>query len=311
MRLAALSLAVFSTLAVAQGAPDQRANDWLERFQQAPTEHDYKGIFVYERQGVFSTHQVWHQISEKGVSERYLQLNGPAYEVVYQNAQVVCSSADQEATATPERLSASIKLENKQLARFYAPSILGYSRVAGRNTIVLLLMPRDQHRYAYELYLDEQTSIPLMSLMLTSEGQLLERFQYASFELADIDLTHIKGSESCIVSPVNEATPVSLDWVPAWLPTGFLLHSAMQEFNQQKQPSFTSYSYTDGLASFSVFVEPLHGEVAEDILLQVGPTAIAARKVCAGKRDVMATVVGEIPIGTAERIAISVCSEEK
>lgn len=311
MRLAALSLAFFSTLAVAQGVPDQRANDWLERFQQAPTQHNYKGIFVYERQGVFSTHQVWHQIAAKGITERYLQLNGPAYEVVYKNAQAICSSTEQEATATPERLSVATKLENKQLNRFYAPSVLGYSRVAGRNTVVLLLMPRDQHRYAYELYLDEQTSIPLMSLMLTSEGQLLERFQYASFELADIDYGQVQGSDNCISSPVNLATPVSLDWTPAWLPTGFLLHSANQEFTPQQLPSFTSYSYTDGLASFSVFVEPLNGEIAEDILLQVGPTAIAARKVCAGKRDVMATVVGEIPIGTAERIAISVCSDEK
>lgn len=311
MRLAALGLAFFSTLAVAQDASDQKADYWLEQFQQAQALHSYEGIFVYERQGVFSTHQVWHQVAPSGITERYLQLNGPAYEAVYHNSNPVCSSADPEGATNPERMWPVSKVESKQLSRFYWPRLLGSSRVANREAVVLLLMPRDQYRYVYEFYLDQQTGVPLMSLMLTADGQLLERFQYAQFSDDAISTNKVQGSANCVLMPSEKAKPVSLDWVPAWLPPGFLLSSASQEYTDSQQMRLTSYAYTDGLASFSLFVEPLNGENADDILLQVGPTAIAARKVCVGRRDVMATVVGEIPIGTAERIAMSVCADDK
>jgi sigma-E factor negative regulatory protein RseB len=63
--------------------------------------------------------------------------------------------------------------------------------------------------------------------------------------------------------------------------------------------------YDDGLARFSVFLEPLNGAKATDARTQLGPTAAVSRRLTTPKGDVMVTVVGEIPIGTAERIALS------
>ncbi|MFP5337687.1 MAG: MucB/RseB C-terminal domain-containing protein, partial [Gammaproteobacteria bacterium] len=64
-------------------------------------------------------------------------------------------------------------------------------------------------------------------------------------------------------------------------------------------------SYGDGLAKFSVFLEPLRGALVEDARSQMGPTVAVSKRISTADGDVMVTVVGEVPLGTAERVALS------
>ena len=63
--------------------------------------------------------------------------------------------------------------------------------------------------------------------------------------------------------------------------------------------------YDDGLTRFSVFLEPLNGATVTDTRTQLGPTVAVSRRLTTAQGDMMVTVVGEIPVGTAERIALS------
>jgi len=54
-----------------------------------------------------------------------------------------------------------------------------------------------------------------------------------------------------------------------------------------------------------VFLEPLHNAVVEDARSQMGPTVAVSKRATTAAGDVMVTVVGEIPLGTAERVALS------
>ena len=63
-------------------------------------------------------------------------------------------------------------------------------------------------------------------------------------------------------------------------------------------------SYGDGLAKFSVFLEPLRGAWSK-MRSQMGPTVAVSKRISTEDGDVMVTVVGEIPLGTAERVALS------
>jgi sigma-E factor negative regulatory protein RseB len=63
--------------------------------------------------------------------------------------------------------------------------------------------------------------------------------------------------------------------------------------------------YDDGLARFSVFLEPVKDDSGADVRTQLGPTVAVSRRLNTPKGKVMVTVVGEIPLGTAERIALS------
>ena len=73
----------------------------------------------------------------------------------------------------------------------------------------------------------------------------------------------------------------------------------------QTKSEVTNLLYDDGLTRFSVFLEPLLGASVPDSRLQLGPTVAVSRHLTSPDGDMMATVVGEIPMGTAERIALS------
>ena len=70
----------------------------------------------------------------------------------------------------------------------------------------------------------------------------------------------------------------------------------------------TWLAYGDGIARVSVFIEPLGGAVVEDARSQMGPTVAVSKRISTAGGDVMVTVIGEIPLGTAERIALSMRS---
>ena len=78
--------------------------------------------------------------------------------------------------------------------------------------------------------------------------------------------------------------------------------------DSQTQVVVTSLMYEDGLARFSLFLEPVSGEAATESRVQLGPTVAVSRRMTTTEGEVVATVVGEIPLGTAERIALSVRS---
>jgi sigma-E factor negative regulatory protein RseB len=94
-------------------------------------------------------------------------------------------------------------------------------------------------------------------------------------------------------------------WRSDWLPPGFTLSRVVERRSPASDEQVACLVYDDGLARFSVFLEPLRGVMVEDARSQLGPTAAVSRRLVTDDGDVMVTVVGEIPLGTAERIALS------
>lgn len=289
------------------------AQDWLQRLAEAERSQSYQGTFVYERNGSFSTHSVWHRVEEGGaVRERLLQLDGPAQEVVRVDGRAQCVSgtlADQvvDSQAWPAR-----ELDAKQLVEWYDLRVIGDSRVAGRAAVVLALVPRDQHRYGVELHLDRETGLPLKSLLLNDKGQLLERFQFTQLDISAVPANEmLQPSSAC--QPVRAAeakASVAENWRSDWLPPGFNLSTVTERRSPASEASVACLVYDDGLARFSVFLEPLHGASVEDARSQLGPTVAVSRRLSTNDGDVMVTVVGEIPLGTAERVALSMRTAE-
>lgn len=289
------------------------AQDWLQRLADAEQRQSFQGIFVYERNGSFSTHEIWHQVQHGGeVRERLLQLDGPAQEVVRVNGRAQCVGGSLSTQLVDSQAWPARALDAKQLAEWYDLRLVGESRVAGRPAMVLTLTPRDQHRYGFELHLDRDTGLPLKSLLLGDKGQLLERFQFAQLDTstspADADL---QPSSSCKAVHSSEAqADKPAHWRSDWLPPGFSLTSAQERRSPVSSDPVSSLLYSDGLARFSVFLEPLHGAVVEDARSQLGPTVMVSKRMSTADGDVMVTVVGEIPLGTAERVALSMRAAE-
>ena len=309
MRVFPLSgLLLGSLLALPVLADDGRV--LLQRLAEAERTQNFHGTFVYERNGSFSTHSIWQRVDESGVlHERLMQLDGSAQEVLRVNGQVQCASgalADQlnDSQSWPVRLP-----DPAQLSEWYELRVLGDARVAGRATTVLGLVPRDQHRYGVELHLDRQTGLTLKSLLVNDKGQLLERFQFTHLQTAVPAASALEPGTGCRpvrLSPVpQEISPV---WRSDWLPPGFSLTSVTQRRSPASDEPVACQVYGDGLARFSVFMEPLRGATVDDVRTQLGPTVAVSRRLKTDDGDVMVTVVGEIPLGTAERVALSMRS---
>ena len=287
------------------------AQDWLNRLSQAEQQQSFQGTFVYERNGSFSTHNIWHRVQDGKVRERLLQLDGSAQEVVRIDGHTQCVSGSLVAGLgnTPE--STSRALDPQKLKNWYDLAVIGKSRVAGRQTVIVALTPKDQHRYGFELHLDRETGLPLKSLLLNDKGQLLERFQFTRMNLAAPADADLQASADCkaVTQDPGKAVAVKTAWHSDWLPPGFELTSSAARKDPDSQVQVSSLMYDDGLARFSVFLEPLNGANATDTRTQLGPTAAVSRRLTTPQGEMMVTVVGEIPIGTAERIALSMRSD--
>ena len=287
------------------------ASDWLNRLAEADRQNSFQGTFVYERNGSFSTHEIWHRVESDGaVRERLLQLDGARQEVVRVDGRTQCISgglADQLADA---QLWPVRKFDPSQLASWYDLRLVGESRVAGRPAVVLAVTPRDQHRYGFELHLDRDTGLPLKSLLLNEKGQLLERFQFTQLNTgaAPAEDQLQAGAECQVVGPAKadgEDRGLALGMAAARFHPDPQFHAS-----QSGHPDpVACLTYGDGLARFSVFIEPLHGAMVGDARSQLGPTVVVSKRLQTDDGGQMVTVVGEVPLGTAERVALSIRPE--
>ena len=290
------------------------AQNWLTRLGQAEQQQSFHGTFVYERNGSFSTHNIWHRVQDGKVHERLLQLDGSAQEVVRIDGQTQCVSGTLIAGLGDAPNSTARVLDPQELKNWYDLAVIGKSRVAGRSAVIISLTPRDQHRYGFELHLDKETGLPLKSLLLNDKGQLLERFQFTQLNTADMPADKdVQPGDDCkavaVVSDKASAAKVAQAWHSDWLPPGFELTSSTTRKDPETKAQVNSLMYGDGLARFSVFLEPLNGATVIDTRVQLGPTVAVSRRLSTSEGEMMVTVVGEIPAGTAERIALSMRSD--
>jgi sigma-E factor negative regulatory protein RseB len=290
------------------------AQNWLTRLGQAEQQQSFHGTFVYERNGSFSTHNIWHRVQDGKVHERLLQLDGSAQEVVRIDGQTQCVSGTLIAGLGDTPNSTARALDPQKLKNWYDLAVIGKSRVAGRSAVIISLTPRDQHRYGFELHLDKETGLPLKSLLLNDKGQLLERFQFTQLDTADMPADKdVQPGDDCkavaVVSDKASAAKVAQAWHSDWLPPGFELTSSTTRKDPETKAQVNSLMYGDGLARFSVFLEPLNGATVIDTRVQLGPTVAVSRRLSTSEGEMMVTVVGEIPAGTAERIALSMRSD--
>jgi len=193
---------------------------------------------------------------------------------------------------------------------------------AGRATHRIIAQPRDTYRHAHVLEIDQETAQLLKQTTLTGDGRPLEQFRYAgpvtgagagvdaeadsrvtaasggkSKAARRVAAPHADGGGSMI--PGSSSSFVVRRWQVDWLPAGFVP-------TQNDAPGFRQ-TYTDGMSSFSVFLEPV------DTLMQPGEGAVREGSTLAYTRGVrladsavLITVVGEVPVNTARIVADSI-----
>lgn len=304
-------------LSVASAATDD-PRDWLARTDQALATRNYVGVFVHEHAGETETLRVIHRVGSDGVSERLLSMDGSGREFISRGSQLTCYLPDQRTVLVEKSSEAALLLGG--LPRIDATSAGQYNvkeidrtRVSGRKARVIEVMPMDELRYGYRLWIDEATAMPLKTQLRNSHGAVLEQIVFTSMSLpahiADgelqpaIDARNYRWVQH--VADTLDAPGLPVSWQANALPPGFRMTVSARQVLPGGPVEHLVFS--DGLASVSVFVEIGRDAVSnqtKDDAATLGSSS-AYSTVVQGYR---VTAVGEVPPDTVRAIAQSIRS---
>ena len=241
-------------------AGDARAMDWLDRMSRSLREVSYSGVFTYESDGRMQTLRISHTIANGMESEQLTRLTGDRGVVMRTEHPLDCIHPGSRLVRIGESFADGDG--DCGLAEHYQLRLGARDRVAGRYAQILHVMPRDMYRYGYQMALDSETGLLLKSQTLAQDGKILERFQFADLDLGDTDAA---GTEVEVLHHAGHPThhhhaqaPASAArgalWQVGWIPAGFTLTHGEGHSDRDK-------TFTDGLAVFSVFLEPMTGDL--------------------------------------------------
>ena len=288
-----------------------RMSELLARMSAAVRELDYRGLFTYEHGGALDTLKIIHSVRDGVEYERLEHLIGPRREFVRSGQQVSCLPPGDQLLRG--RLT-SLSQNAGGLSNNYQFYLRGNQRIAGRDAQILQIVPRDEYRYGYTLGIDVQSGMPLMFL-LVGEGdkaaRVLERFQFVELTLGDVDDAELQPVDdnyriarhqlAAGCQQLQQAEPGK--WRPNWLPRGFMFSG-----QRRTEPNGDMLMYTDGLTTFSVFIDPVVDSYTVEGHARRGATVAYMQQVERRSLPYSITVVGEIPPVTARRVAESIAS---
>jgi sigma-E factor negative regulatory protein RseB len=312
-------LAVTAAAASATGAT-LSPGQWLARMDRALGDLTYRGDFAYLEGGELASLRIVHAVIDGVQHERLVHLDGPRREIVREGETVLCAMHRGDPLLELGRrfpagpFTRAFAHGFADVPATYRARMAGEGRVAGRPAVRLVLDPDDDSRYGYRLWLDQATALPLRSELVAPTGEALEVFQFVRLEVGGpverAELAPPEGDELVFhrlaFAGEDEAQLDEAEgWEAGWVPGGFRIAARGARRNPETPGSTLLYS--DGLATLSVFVEALEEAPGYEHSMQAGATVAVVRRLETrpGHRW-QVTVVGEVPLATAERVAGSV-----
>lgn len=188
-----------------------------------------------------------------------------------------------------------------RLTENYDFTNIGRNRIANRVVQTIRIQPKDNFRYQYVLFIDEQNHLLLRSDLLDREGNLLEQFRVLNMYMLDDPAPLLNYINSVYFPPsINQkdeqATTLAMNWSPSWVPKGFTrIKTARQQVDNVL---IESQSYSDQLFSFSLYVSDSALPESQEMVWKQGAYTIYSETI--NNKEV--TLIGQIPLTTAKRI---------
>ncbi|WP_100640008.1 MucB/RseB C-terminal domain-containing protein [Marinobacter salexigens] len=301
-------------------ASEKTAADWLEQLGPALNMTSYRGVFVYARGSNVHSMQIAHRYHNGIVEERLVLQDGGSGEIVRRDMNVVCVLPEQGKVQLDEIIPSGPFAEafTSQLIpvnQWYRAELKGEDRIAGYEVVTVSLTAKDRHRYSHSLWLEKTTGLLVKSHVRAADGEVLEHFQFTSLEITE----DIPDGELVIRTEGREVSRTlggagaqegfskasrMHGWHLDWRPEGFEPAAAPGSGKGQ------AVAFSDGLAAFSVFVEPAGKVSMPTGASRIGATTIYMRQLESGNNAFLVTVVGELPPASARQVAESVRIDE-
>lgn len=300
-----------TSFVAAQAASD--ASQWLQRIQQAAADRTYQGTMMTSAGGLVSSSRVVHICNGRERYERIEVLDGQVRRQ-YRHNGAVLTLWPQTRVAVLEQQDPvadfpSLPANGARALESYELRSIGMDRIAGYEAEVLMLKPRDGHRYAQRLWAERDSGLLLRTDVLGPRGEVLESSAFTDLSIGgkpavESVLGPMKKLEGYrVIKPQSQRTQLEAEgWSLARSVPGFQLVNcvkrpldAVADGNAAEQVLQTVFS--DGLTHVSVFIERFDAQRHRAMRTVLGATNTSMSRV----GDWWITVVGDVPMATVQQ----------
>jgi sigma-E factor negative regulatory protein RseB len=310
--------------AFAQGddpaATRRAAAELLNRIHEAAQQQNYEGTFVYQRGAMVQSSRITHAAARgDGEYESLESLDGKPRKMLRHD--------DDMYTFVPERhLCVVEKRQNKdsfpallatsgdQVLSVYDPKMLGTDRVAGVDSQVIELDPKDSYRFAYKLWADAKTGLLLRAQTLDPDGQVLEQLSFSQVRIGGpVDKAAIANGIrntagwTIVRPPVQPVDMEAQGWqltpnIPGFRKIRELRRPMASREEGQPPIPVDQAVFSDGIAAISIFVEPVEKNSRKEGAGSTGATHVLVKR----RGDFWITLLGEVPQATLQQFASTI-----
>ena len=304
------------TLGAAQAAPpvkgergERTISEWLTRMHDASRQRSYIGTFVVSSSsGGMSSARIWHACDGQRQMERVDTLTGTPRQTFRRDDEVLTFIAESKTVRSERRESLGIFPEvlnpnETAIPEFYGARRVGSDRVAGYDTDVVQVAPRDNLRYGYRIWSEKKSGLVVKLQTVDPDGSILEQAAFSELQL-DAPVRMDRLSQMMAVPEgwrVEKAEAVKTTAAAE----GWALKAPIAGFKPMscyKRPTegVLQWIFSDGLASVSLFVESYDKQRhQQEGVFASGATHTLTRRV----QDWWLTAVGEVPAQTLRAFA--------
>lgn len=315
------SFCIFQSAKAENLSSSDEALGWLNKMAVAPRSHNYLGTFIYYADGHMETSHIAHLVGGNSEQEKIEVLDGMPRIVYRNNDEMKCYLPEGKKIYTEKRWFRKffpdlLPQPFENINESYQIAMVGRERVAGYESQSILLTPRDNLRYGHQFWIHVDTGL-LLKVAVMKSDEIIEQFAFAQLEIdGEISANIFKPDQAMGATDwqtTNLKTMVlkegELKWQIKELPTGFKKIIEMKRNLVGKLALVDHIALSDGLATVSVFIEPITEKSAPLVpgfYSSRGAINIYVRLL----ENYKITTVGEVPLEAIKRIGDSVFSQE-
>lgn len=309
---------VWTLLCAGQGFAQQDALQWLQRAADAAQKLSYSGTFVYRNGTQSETSRIVHASSNGRQTERLEVLDGSPREVIRNDDEVKCYLPESRLVIVEHRSARRMfpALLPSSLAGLNDHYVLrrnGSARIAGLDSQILRLEPRDGWRYGHQFWIDGSTGLLLKADIFDERGESLESIAFTELRIGEPSSAEISKPGIAAVAQkdawqVRQTKTRDLrddaPWVFRGELPGFRRLASMRRVvarDAGESQEVLHWVFSDGLAALSVFISPARGSVesVDASVKAIGSINVVKRAVDGHQ----VVVMGDVPPAAVKRFA--------
>ena len=164
------------------------AMEWVQKMADAMRNKSYQGNFVYLHENQLESMSISHIKDSAGERERLYSLNGEAREIIRDNKNLTCiwPSSRKVVVDTSSQNNFSplfIPDDVARIEKYYDMKIAGRDRIAGYETVIVDIIPRDRLRYGLKLWISVENELLLQSSLINDQNRVIEQVMFTNLDL--------------------------------------------------------------------------------------------------------------------------------